>query len=355
MAVGIGGGMIIAGLFAFGPSLLQGEKPPIGCPIDHGLPVDDGQVEIRAPQIWNDWIVWHARSDHPTILAPGETDVYAYRISTGEERVLATGPSFQSVPIIYGTTVVWRDFLESERRIQLWTTDLDTGRSSILPIPFKTELGTRGLYEDLVLFESQTDDVTVRGLYVLNTTSGNLTRLTEYIVGLSEIWKDKVVWLSEPDENPSHRSQLILHNLSTGANQVLAESPPGLSEMDVYENLVAYMVGSGPTPRDDWDIHLLDLARGSSSVVAFNETGPAIQDRPRVAGSWIAYQEHVQGSPRRDAVKAYYVPTAKRITVAEGNFQVGIDVWENRVVYTELNLQGDRDHVFLRCLESPPA
>ncbi|MBI4393919.1 MAG: hypothetical protein HY556_09015 [Euryarchaeota archaeon] len=311
-------------------------------------------TKVRAPQIWNDWIVWHAQSDHPTPPGSDETDVFAYRISTGEKRALATGPSVQSVPIIYGTTVVWRDFLKSEGRIQLWTADLDTDHSSILPIPFKTELGTRGLYEDLVLFESQTEDVNIRGLYVLNTTSGNLTRLTDYIVGLSEIWKDKVVWIAEPDENPSNHTQLILHNLSTGTNQVLAESPPGLNEMDVYENLVAYMVASGPTPRDDWDIHLLNLSDGSSSVVAFNETGPAHQDRPRVAGDWIVYQEYVQGIRRSDTVKAYHVPTATRVTVAEGNFQVGIDVWENRVVYTELNLKGDRDHVYLRCLETPP-
>ena len=99
------------------------------------------------PSIYNDLIVWEDWRN-------GNGDIYAYNLSTGEEKQVTRESSDQGNPVIYENYVAYLD--DREGSPQVWMINLDTGQESQLTEGewAKEDLA---IADDLIVYVDRTD------------------------------------------------------------------------------------------------------------------------------------------------------------------------------------------------------
>ncbi len=107
--------------------------------------ITEAPAQRQALQISGDWLVWQDRRNE-TGQDYTNFDIYAYNLETGQEIPVAIAPGAQIQPAIHGNTVVWADNRYSpemettkagcsncpENRFDIYAFDLSTGEERVL-------------------------------------------------------------------------------------------------------------------------------------------------------------------------------------------------------------------------------
>ncbi|MHA1216233.1 MAG: hypothetical protein ACTSPX_02765, partial [Candidatus Thorarchaeota archaeon] len=121
------------------------------------------------PDISGDWIVWEENRF-------GNTDIFAYNVSTGEELQVTNDPWSQGSPYISGSLIAWEDWRNDDgsyTNADIYAYDINTGETFVVAADPADEdlLGVDGdliaFVRDYFVFTERTNISAARNLYVV--------------------------------------------------------------------------------------------------------------------------------------------------------------------------------------------
>lgn len=225
-----------------------------------------------SPQIFGDYVVWEDYRN-------GNADIYAYRLSTATEFAVTTAVDRQRYPRIDGDYIVWQDERNSEADIYAY--QISSGiEMAVSNQPGDGEQWAPQIKGDVIIWQSYQNGFTDIYAYRISTASQSAISVasgSQYMPVLSEKY---VVWI----DNGSGDDNLYAYNLVTG-NTLLVSGSPGLQwrpqvsgEYVVWED---YRNGNA-------DIYAYSFATNSEIPVAVRAKA---QVYPVVEGDYIAWQD----------------------------------------------------------------
>ena len=294
-----------------------------GAEIGAGIPVTtDGSDQIAAA-IDGDRIVW-ADGRH------GGADIYLYDIAGGTETRITNATAIALWPDISGDRIVWQDNRSGSPEVRLYDTAAGT------EVRLTDAAGGRVMPaidgDRVVWLDMRASDA--GGIYALNLTDGTVVRVSSgpvqgnplvvspdvsggtivwadgsggnYTVfvsrdaaepvplgngsasqGFPAIDGDRVVWT----EILNGSGSLVVHNLTTGEEELVAGSPAGLATYpDISGDRVVWQDATG---QETDDIYLHDLAGGETRQVTDDD---AYQFLPRVSGNRVVWTDNRSGN-----------------------------------------------------------
>jgi beta propeller repeat protein len=127
-------------------------------------PVSTAAGNQVSPRVYGSWVVYE---DHRW----GNAEIYAYDLATGTERRITNRADDQMDPDIWGTKIVYTDVLPTHFHLHLY--DLATSTDTTLPLDPGAQQSQASISGNRVAYTESFE------IYVLDMTTGNVTRLTD--------------------------------------------------------------------------------------------------------------------------------------------------------------------------------
>jgi len=191
------------------------------------------------PAVYGNWVVYM------DLRNPGNYEIYAKNLSTGEERRLTNTPTIQEfMPDISGTKVVFFSTVGD-----VWVHDLATNATTQLPLGGGAQIFAR-ISGDRVVYQESND------IFAYDLRTGSITRLTSDIVAdaFPDIDGTLVAWQRQGAQLEVWTKELTGGSASRLINIAGAESAPRVSDGHV---LFAHDDGTEP-----FELGLCDKSTG---------------------------------------------------------------------------------------------
>jgi hypothetical protein len=249
--------------------------------------VADVKGEGSDPSASGSLVVWQ----HVAACAPdcGTNDILGKDLATGASYTIATGLSDRTAPVVSGRRVAWQTTSDTE----LWLKDIDTGalmRVAALP-PYGGTYLTYPVLTDRylawILWEPRTEGEQHYTVQVYDLATQTTRTLADRTIRSASqnlhlaVSGERLVW-SDPAAH--------LADLTTGA---ITDLPVEYAaDLTIQGDTVLWSAKGAPnaTDLDIWGMRLLD------SRPLLLASAPGNQQRPAVAGDWLAWQ--TQGGPQ---------------------------------------------------------
>jgi beta propeller repeat protein len=302
-----------------------------------GLTVDNFALDpdSKHPRISGDYVAW-------TDNRNGNSDIYAYRISTGTEFQITTDPSSQSRPRIDGDYIVWQDYRNGNDDIYGYR--ISTGTE------FAVTTDPDGQYDHQIDGDYVVWADTRNGnydIYAYRISTGTEFQVTTdpYDQSMPQIDGDYIVW----QDNRNGNWDIYAYRISTGTEFQVTSDPNrqlypqiagdyivwyddrnGASNIDLYayristgtEFAVTTALGNQSSPQIDGDyIVWRDDRNGNVDLYAYRistgmefavTTDPNTQDNARIDGDYIVWWDYRNGN---GDIYAYRISTEAEFSV----------------------------------------
>lgn len=345
-------GLAIAGAIVGALYLVQ-PGPVKGCPEGRKIVLAPDQEKAADPHIGGDWIAW-ARVIHTPKSPIGlEGDVYAYHIPSGKLRLVASGPSLQSVPRIHGDTLVWREEPFDGSPTRLMAANLRNESVSEIPLSLNAALIPRAVYGDWLVFDAHFE-ANRSAFFGFNLRTHERQTISNAAVSFAEIWNENVVFNQPYEVTNDSRSIVTEYNLTTRMSRILSHDDQAAGHTDIHGNWIAYQA----SPRtNDWpDIFLrnrdtLEETRIAGHLATDGADASENQFNARIGGDWVTYLE-LGLVVREMKLHAFHIPTKTYTIANQGPMQPEHDVWGNRAVFIDVS-SSEHENIALYCIPTP--
>ena len=246
-------------IFGFGGDSEQDPEPEEEKEI---VSIATNTAEQFNPCIYENKIVWEDSRN-------GNSDIYMYDLTTGQERQITTDTDYQENPAIYADKVVWEDKRNGNSDIYLY--DLTTGQET--PITTNTaDQSDPAIYIDKIVWEDKRNGNS--DIYMYDLTTGQETQITTNTVSQYDpaIYSDKIVWEDKRNGN----SDIYMYDLTTGQETPITTNTASQYGPAIYADKIVWA-----DYRNDGyaDIYMYDLTTGQETPITTNtasQYGPAI-------------------------------------------------------------------------------
>jgi TolB protein len=234
----------------------------------------------RYPEISGDYVVWEDYRN-------GNADIYAYRISTGKVFAITTADHNQRYPQIDGDYAVWQDERGSDADIYAYQF------SAAAEFPVSMQAGVEEwvpqIKGDVIVWQAYAGGfsdiygyrISTSSVFPVSVAAGS----SQYSPALSDNY---VVWID--NRNSGSDDDIYAYNLTTGV-----ESPVTTATGPQWAPRVSgnYAVWQDYRNGTDYDIYARDLAGGDEFKVS---SAPNQQINPEISGDTIAWQDFRNGN-----------------------------------------------------------
>jgi hypothetical protein len=171
------------------------------------------------PVVSGDWVAYE-----DVELGRRDRDLYLFNWTSGEKRLVGSGPADQFNAVIEYPWVAWRGQIYRHPEKGYQAIEVHHIPTNTTRVAYEAPIGEAipyALSEGRVLFNHGRRDPGWE-LTVLDIESGEVTHLNEFVfrpLRQMHMWKDRVVWAG----GNTSWSYIALLNLTTGERQVLAE------------------------------------------------------------------------------------------------------------------------------------
>jgi len=251
----------------------------------------------------------------------GNADIYYTDLVTGAESLVTDAPGDQTLQDVSGGTIVYNDLSPTFGNYLIETYSIATGASAPIVTGHQADYNP-SVSGNYVVFEGRT--ASSIGIYAYDMSAG--ATMLVYGgpgYGLSpRVYGSEVIY-SRLELDGSY--SVVLQDLLSGSSSVLAA---GLS-FDARPDLSAsYAVWYEALPGGDQDVIALDRATGSQTVYG----GPGDQNRPRVDGDILAYDDYQLAD--LDVVVVHLPSGTSHRIGGVGTLEYLNDISGDRVAYT---------------------
>lgn len=291
--------------------------------------------------IYGNIIVW---VDSRNGDSSGNTDIYAYNISSGEEMRITSNKSLKFSPVIYEDRIAWEDFRNGNWDIYVY--NLSTSREVQITLN-ESDQYSPVLYEDkLVWLDGRNGggsldvDHWPEGnwdvyMYNLSTASGVRITTNESWKTSPVIYNDKILWIDGRNGEPLYSHNIVegdiyLYNLSTPGVTPLVSNVSSDARVDLYKNKLVW----DDRRDEDSDIYMYDLVNSSEVQITDNKSEqwyPSIYEDKII---WTDYRNsETQDNPE---VYMYDLSASKEMQVTSNEYgQWANDLYGDDIVWTD--------------------
>jgi len=280
------------------------------------------RIAYDAPAIHGNRVVWasvdrdEAEQQRSLKRAPlPNWDVFLLDLKTGEVQQLTTEEHAQVYPGIYGDTVVWLDNRHEEgyhnpRRYDVYAYNLSTGEERRLTSATSAEGRDLSISGNLVVWTDnrhadpevnshpENDPEYNNEIYVYDLTTNQEKRITTYPGNdrYPDISGSNIVWLRQEDYI---RANVFVYNMETGRESQVSESRFADFQPSIHEGRIVWVdarVSQGNTSGDtvingrqgQTDIYLYDLETRQETKLTSTVPGQVLYN-PVIHGDSVVY------------------------------------------------------------------
>ncbi|OGW85364.1 MAG: hypothetical protein A2987_04515 [Omnitrophica bacterium RIFCSPLOWO2_01_FULL_45_10] len=234
------------------------------------------------PAIYGDKIVWEdTRNGYYSLI-------YMYDISTGQETRISTREGYPAIhPAIYQNKIVWQDKLPIGLNNNLYVYDLFT-REEIQIAASANYESFPAIYGEKIVWSDWRNGYEDQDIYMYDLSTGNEIQITTYNSMQNDpvIYQDRVVW--QDNRNLFYNYGIYMYDISMSKETAISDNFKKQMNPSIYGDKIVWQGNSNA----DWDICMYVISADQEIQITDN---PKDQTNPSIYENKIVWQDNRNG------------------------------------------------------------